>query len=67
MPHASLPARYRRLVPLLIEGAPNKAIAQTLGLAPHTVELYVSEMMEVFGVGTRTALAMRLARMEETT
>jgi DNA-binding NarL/FixJ family response regulator len=67
MPHDSLPPRYQRLVPLLAQGLPNKLIARELGLRPHTVEMYVSEMMTIFEAGNRTELAIRLGSMEKST
>ena len=67
MPHDALARRYERLVPFLVRGLPNKAIARELELAPHTVETYVSEMMEILGAENRTQLAIRLADTEHST
>ena len=44
--YASLSAREREVLGLLIEGQTNKAIARSLGLSAKTVETYRANIME---------------------
>lgn len=57
-----VPARLRPVLRLVAQGRRNKAIALELGLAEHTVENYVSELIELYGVESRTELALAVAR-----
>jgi DNA-binding NarL/FixJ family response regulator len=45
-----------RLLPLLAEGKSNPEIADELGLAVHSVENYVSELMDLWGCADRGKL-----------
>lgn len=58
----ALPPRLRRLAPLIAEGYSNGEIAGVSGLAQHTVELYVSELMGLLECHNRVKLARLLER-----
>ena len=58
MQQPNIPARLEPVLRLVAQGKRNKAIADELGLAEHTVENYVSELIELFGVESRTELAL---------
>jgi DNA-binding NarL/FixJ family response regulator len=53
-----LPPRLSRLVGPIAEGLSNAEISARLGLAQHTVENYVSELMAELGVETRPRLVV---------
>lgn len=53
-----IPARLRRIIPILGEMKSNDEIAVELGLSKHTVENYVSELMQLTGVHDRTHLVV---------
>lgn len=53
-----LSERESQIIELLKRGLTNKQIAQTLGLSPHTVRDYISDMLRRFGVSCRTALVL---------
>ncbi|MCS2607859.1 helix-turn-helix transcriptional regulator [Halomonas dongshanensis] len=68
-PHALAPAEYvpvsltkreAQLVPLLREGASNKAIARALGIEPSTVKTHLDNLYRKFEVNNRTELVGRL-------
>jgi len=46
---------------LVAQGKRNVEIADLLGLAPHTVEVYVSELLDIFDVRSRVELAILVA------
>ncbi len=50
--HASLSAREREVLDLLIDGQTNKAIARSLGLSAKTVETYRANVMQKMGAPT---------------
>ena len=54
-----LPRRLRRVLALVLEGHRNRAIAQTLGLAEHTVENYMTEILESLHCSSRAELIIR--------
>jgi predicted ATPase/DNA-binding CsgD family transcriptional regulator len=56
----SLTRRQREVADLLVEGLPNKAIAQRLSLSPRTVEEHVQNLFTLVGCNNRTELAVRL-------
>lgn len=65
--YASLSAREREVLDLLIEGQTNKAIARSLGLSAKTVETYRANVMQKMAVSTvphlvRQILDLRRAR-----
>ena len=60
-PWTALPPRLRRVAPLIAEGYSNGEIAGVVGLAQHTVELYVSELMGLLECHNRVKLARLLA------
>jgi DNA-binding CsgD family transcriptional regulator len=51
-----LTARQRDVLALLADGAPNAAIAATLGVGERAVELHVSAILDKAGVANRAAL-----------
>ncbi len=55
-PFDELPNYLKRVVPLVAQGKTNQEIAAEACLAPHTVESYVSEIMERTGFRTRAKL-----------
>lgn len=57
----TLAPRYKPILALLAEGRSNKDIARLTTLKPHTVEEYVSELLEMTGAESRTQLALRFA------
>jgi FixJ family two-component response regulator len=65
--YASLSAREREVLDLLIEGKTNKAIARSLGLSAKTVETYRANVMQKMAVATvphlvKLVLDLRRAR-----
>lgn len=54
-----LTARQADVLPALMEGATNEAIADQLGLSPRTVQKHVEGILCALGVHTRTAAAAR--------
>lgn len=59
----SVPHRLTPLLPLVAEGYSNHEIAEELSLAPHTVENYVSELMEMCCCRTRIRLAIHIGEL----
>jgi two-component system response regulator FixJ len=43
---ARLTVRERQVLKAVVEGHPNRVIAQALGISPRTVEVYKARMME---------------------
>lgn len=58
---ASLSAREREVMELMLEGKLNKQIADDLGIAMRTVEVHRARILEKFGVRSAVELAGRLA------
>jgi len=56
---ASWTPRERETLELLLTGAPEKSIAVTLGLSPHTVHEYVKRIYRRVGVASRAELMAR--------
>ncbi|MGH2608522.1 MAG: response regulator transcription factor [Tepidiformaceae bacterium] len=54
-----LPARLQPLLPLLANGKTNQEIAEALGYAVHTIEVYVSEIKDLVGARDRVDLALQ--------
>ncbi len=54
---ASLTAREREVMELVLRGEPNKAIADELGLATRTVEVHRARLFEKMGVRSAVELA----------
>ena len=65
MHEAEIPARLVPVLRLVAQGKRNRAIADELSLAEHTVENYVSELIDLFGVESRTELALAAQAGEE--
>lgn len=59
-----LTPREREVLKLVLEGAPNKEIGVTLGIAEQSVKEHVSGLLRKFGVRNRAALADAGARLE---
>jgi len=55
---SALPARFQRVMVLIAEGQNNAEIAGALGLSRHTVENYVSELMQRFDSPDRGKLTL---------
>ncbi len=60
MPFAEdpLPQRLRPVLALLLTGRRTAEIAAALGLRPHTVDNYVSEILSICGCRTRVELVL---------
>ena len=58
MAEPEIPQHLVKVLNLVAQGRRNKAIAADLSLAEHTVENYVSELLSLFGVESRTELAL---------
>ena len=61
-PSPRLSPREREVLALLLEGAPNKAIARTLGISISTAKFHVAAMLSKLGARNRSeavALALR--------
>ena len=54
----NLPRHLRSVFDLLVQGLPNKAIAQELHLSDSTVRSYVSALFDATGYRTRGELMM---------
>jgi DNA-binding NarL/FixJ family response regulator len=54
----SMSEPQRRILELLAQGAPNKAIAKNLGLASSTVKHQLTAIFQKLGVSNRTQAAM---------
>ena len=57
-----LPLKLRAVAGLLAQGLANRAIGLELSLAEHTVENYVSEILELLNCMNRTQAALKLSR-----
>lgn len=55
-----LPAHLRRLLGPIAEGKSNQEIARDLCLGLHTVEVYVSQILELTACRSRSVLIVRL-------
>jgi len=52
----SLTAREREVLALVVDGKPNKLVADELGISPKTVEVHRAHLMEKMGVGSLAEL-----------
>jgi len=52
-----LPQRAIEILPLLIMGYTNEEIGKKLFISSHTVKAYMEELLDIFEVKNRTALA----------
>lgn len=59
-PLSDLTLRQREVMELLMQGLPNKKIAESLGVEEVTVKLHLSKIFKKFGVSNRTQ-AVRIA------
>ncbi len=62
---ASLTAREREVLDLIVEGLYNKVIADRLGIAMRTVEVYRARVFEKMGVKSAVELARMLGERDE--
>ena len=58
----ALTKREEQVLALLLQGLPNKGIAERLGLAEKTVKVYVSELLYKHGAKNRAELILRRER-----
>jgi len=62
---AALTARERDVLDLIVEGHYNKVIADRLGIAMRTVEVYRARVFEKMGVKSAVELARKLGGRDE--
>ena len=55
----SLTPRYREVLDMLVDAAPNRQIARNLHLGEGTVRLYVSDILATTGCGSRAEVAVK--------
>jgi NarL family two-component system response regulator LiaR len=60
--HDDLTAREREVLRLVVEGLPNKQIAQRLGIGEKTIKTHVSRVLAKLGVADRTQAAVLAIR-----
>lgn len=63
LPAGELTAQQRRVLRLLTEGLSNREIAARLVISPYTVKDHLDEIMDKADIHSRTALAVRAARL----
>ena len=61
-PQSPLTPRQREVATLVAEGATNRQIARTLGIADKTVEVHLAQIMHRLGVQNRAQVAAHAAR-----
>jgi DNA-binding CsgD family transcriptional regulator len=59
MPAPNLSRMERQILGYLVEGLPNRAIAEKVHLSPNTVKFHVGQMLDKVGVSNRTELARK--------
>jgi len=57
-PTSVLTGRQREVLDLIATGKRNAEIAQALGISPRTVQIHVSTILKMLGVGNRTEAAL---------
>ncbi|MBI4329068.1 MAG: response regulator transcription factor [Chloroflexi bacterium] len=62
-PAVSLTPRELEVLGLLVEGAPNKTIAQKLGISENTVKFHVNAILGKLGAQSRTEAVIRATRL----
>jgi NarL family two-component system response regulator LiaR len=60
--HGDITAREHDVLRLVVEGLPNKQIAQRLGIGEKTVKTHVSRVLAKLGVEDRTQAAVLAIR-----
>jgi GAF domain-containing protein/DNA-binding CsgD family transcriptional regulator len=58
-PAPSLTERERQILPLLVNGASNRDVAEKLHLSQNTIKFHVRQLLEKCGVANRTELATK--------
>jgi DNA-binding CsgD family transcriptional regulator len=58
----ALSPRMQETLQWLLTGAPDKVIAQQLGISPHTAREYVKKLLQTFGASSRSQLIASFAR-----
>ncbi|WP_083383978.1 LuxR C-terminal-related transcriptional regulator [Cupriavidus sp. USMAHM13] len=66
LPEFGLTGRQLAVLVRLIDGLPNKQIAEQMGLSIYTVKEYVSEILKRLGVKTRFEVISLVQRMDKT-
>lgn len=64
-PIETLTDREREVAYLVMKGATNADIAQTLTITPRTVKAHVSHIFDKFNVNSRVKLAMKMYKMHQ--
>jgi DNA-binding NarL/FixJ family response regulator len=59
-----LTSREKRVLALVVEGLPNKAIAMTLGSSESTVKAHLREVFRKLDVDSRAAAAAKASRLD---
>ncbi|MFV0385808.1 LuxR C-terminal-related transcriptional regulator [Paracoccus sp. (in: a-proteobacteria)] len=60
-----MPPRLAEVAHLVCEGRTNKEIARLLGISPHTVKEYISNLCQRLSVRNRTSIAAALLRLQK--
>lgn len=63
LPAPTLTPREDEVLRLIVDGLPNKTIAQRLGISEHTVKFHVNSIMTKLDAQSRTDAAVRAARL----
>lgn len=63
---ASLSKRQRQILELIVEGTTSRAIAESLGISPRTVEVHRAKIMEKMDVTSIAGLVRRVVESGET-
>ncbi|MEJ7702868.1 MAG: LuxR C-terminal-related transcriptional regulator [Geodermatophilaceae bacterium] len=59
-PHRELTVREREVSALVVEGLPNRVIAERLGVSPRTIAVHVSRILAKTNCRSRTELAVSI-------
>ena len=61
--YQTLSAREREVMAMVVNGAPNKAVAAQLGISPRTVEIHRANIMEKFQTRSLSELVVMSLRL----
>ena len=64
-PLGKLTVRQRQVLKLLVQGLPNKAIAQSLGIQEVSVKMQLTKIFKKFGASNRTELVSMVMGLED--